>query len=163
MHFTYCPECGAKLLPRVLGDEGAVPFCESCDRPFFDMFSTCVLSVVMSPSGEVALIRQSYGQQTHFVGVAGYMQCGETAEQAAMREITEEIGIVPHRVEYQFSAWHAAGAQLMLCFCAYAEKQPFTRSDEVAEAKWFSPKDARAAVREGSIIAQLLEAVLKKI
>ena len=64
---------------------------------------SCVLSVVISPAGEIALIRQSYGQQEFFVGVAGYMKPGETAEEAAAREITEEIGITPERTEFAFS------------------------------------------------------------
>ena len=32
MKFTYCPDCGDKLVPKTLGDEGDVPFCESCNR-----------------------------------------------------------------------------------------------------------------------------------
>ena len=95
MHFTYCPDCGSKTVPRQMGDDGAVPYCERCQKPLFDMFSTCVLSVVRDPSGRIALIRQSYGQQETFVGVAGYMKCGETTEQAALREIVEGIGLKP--------------------------------------------------------------------
>ena len=87
MHFTYCPDCGTQTVPRQMGDDGAVPYCERCQKPLFDMFSTCVLSVVKNPAGELALIKQSYGQQETYVGVAGYMKPGETAEEAAAREI----------------------------------------------------------------------------
>ena len=83
MHFTYCPDCGAKTVPRQMGDDGAVPYCEQCQKPLFDMFSTCVLSVVKNPAGELALIKQSYGQQETYVGVAGYMKCGRSARRLA--------------------------------------------------------------------------------
>ena len=159
MHFTYCPDCGEKTTLRVIGDEGAVPYCTHCDRPLFDLFPTCVLSVLVNAAGEIALIRQSYGQQTYFVGVSGYMKPGETAEQAAARELTEEIGIAPQSLTYRFSAWHESGGQLMLCFSAFAEKTAFTLSDEVATAQWFSPKEALGAVRPGSIIARLTASV----
>jgi len=52
MTFTYCPDCGKKLIPRTLGDEGDVPFCESCNRPFFPVFSTCVICLCVNELGD---------------------------------------------------------------------------------------------------------------
>ena len=158
MHFVYCPDCGAQTVPRQMGDDGAVPYCERCQKPLFDMFSTCVLSVVKNPAGELALIKQSYGQQETYVGVAGYMKPGETAEEAAAREIQEEIGLKTAELHFLFSAWHSAKGQLMLCFCADADAENFALSQEVREAKWFAPAEAAAAVRPGSIIERLVHA-----
>ena len=156
MHFTYCPHCGTKAIPKQMGDDGAVPYCENCKVPLFDMFSTCVLSAVYNSAGEIALIRQSYGQQEYYVGVAGYMKCGETAEEAAQREIREETGLEVRGLHFLFSQWYAGKGQLMLCFCAEAAGTAFTLSQEVSEAKWFAPEAARAAVRSGSIIEQVV-------
>ena len=156
MHFTYCPDCGTKAVLRRMGDDGEVPYCGICKKALFDMFSTCVLSVVRNPAGEIALIRQSYGQQDTFVGVAGYMKPGETAEQAALREITEEIGVTAEHLEFLFSAWYEKRGQLMLCFCAETQQTTFTRSEEVAEARWFSSPEAEKAVRPGSIIERVV-------
>lgn len=160
MHFTYCPDCGARTVPRQMGDDGAVPYCEKCQKPLFDMFSTCVLSVVKNPAGELALIRQSYGQQETYVGVAGYMKPGETAEEAALREIREEIGLDASGLRFLFSAWHAARGQLMLCFCAESDAQDFQLSQEVREAKWFAPEDACSVVRQGSIIERVVRTAI---
>lgn len=157
MRITYCPECGAKTVPRQMGDDGDVPFCETCSRPWFDLFHTCVLSAVKNPAGEIALIMQSYGAQTHYVGVAGYMKSAETAEDAAKREIAEEIGITVQNIRFLFSAWHEKKGQLMLCFCAETADPDFTLSPEVREAKWFSPEDALRAVRTGSIIERVVQ------
>ena len=160
MHFTYCPDCGSKTVPQQMGDDGAVPSCESCKKPLF-MFSTCVLSVVRDPEGRIALIKQSYGQQETFVGVAGYMKPGETAEDAALREIAEEIGLHPQRLHFLFSAWHESRGQLMLCFCAEADAAAdFSLSQEVAEARWFAPDDAPGAVRPGSIIERVVRTAI---
>lgn len=163
MKFTYCPDCGSKCVPRLMGDDGAVPYCEQCQRPLFDMFSTCVLSVAVSPSGELALIRQSYGDTARFVGVAGYMKPGETAEEAAARELAEEIGAEGCTVQYLFSAWHAARGQLMLCFRADCPKTALTCSGEVSEARWFSPEEALASVRPGSIIERLVRSITARL
>ena len=163
MHFTYCPDCGTKTVQRQMGDDGAVPYCAQCEKPLFDMFSTCVLSVILNDTGSIALIRQSYGQQETFVGVAGYMKPGETAEQAALREIAEETGITADRIAFAFSAWHEAKGQLMLCFLAHTAQTAFTCSQEVREAKWFAPEDAKHAVRTGSIIERLVHYASSKI
>ncbi len=157
MHFTYCPHCGSRTAERQMGDDGWVPFCEGCQMPLFDIFSTCVLSVVKNRAGQIALIRQSYGQQEYFVGVAGYMKPGETAEEAAARELNEEIGVKPERLNFAFSRWHSAKGQLMLCFCGVSDQDELICSQEVREAEWFSPQDALAAVRPGSIIEQLVQ------
>ena len=156
MRYKYCPECGAKCTERPIGDEGLIPYCEACDRPWFEIFSTCVLSVVIGPDGRRLLIRQSYGDTARYVGVAGYMKCGETAEGAAAREIKEETGISVQRVQLLFSAWHKPRAQLMLCFAAFADADALTLSGEVAEGRWFTQQEAESAVRPGSIIEQLV-------
>lgn len=155
MKFTYCPHCGTKAIPRPIGDEGLVPCCTQCNIPLFEMFSTCVLSVVVNEYNEVALIRQSYVGD-HYVGIAGYMKCGESAEDSAKREILEEIGLVPERLTYLQSFWYEKKGMLMLGFAARVKKAEFRLSDEVERAAWFSFSDAGQAVRDGSIIQKLL-------
>ena len=90
MRFDYCPFCGEKTILKKIGDEGDIPYCEKCSRPLFDMFSTCVLNVVVNEYNEVLLIRQSYGDTSRYVGVAGFMKVGETPEEAGAREVLEE-------------------------------------------------------------------------
>lgn len=51
MHFTYCPQCGTRLIPRTLGDDADVPWCKSCNRPFFDMFASCIITAVVNELG----------------------------------------------------------------------------------------------------------------
>ena len=87
MRYQYCPKCGAKLSLRRLGDDGEVPWCASCEMPWFDTFSTCVIALVTDGAGQVALLRQKYISNRYANLVSGYMQPGETAEEAA--EIVE--------------------------------------------------------------------------
>ena len=78
MHFTYCPTCGSGLIPRPLGDEGDVPWCECCARPLFDMFSSCIIVAGVNGEGEVALLRESRNPDREVL-VAGYIKPGESA------------------------------------------------------------------------------------
>lgn len=57
MKFTYCPDCGSELTERMIGDEGLVPFCEVCSRPWFPFSYSCAIALVKTGefclSGEV--------------------------------------------------------------------------------------------------------------
>ena len=163
MRFEYCPNCGTKNVPREIGDEGMIPYCENCKRPWFDMFSTCVLNVVMNEDDEVLLIRQSYGDTAKFVGVAGFMKVGETPEQSAVREVLEETGLNAVRTAYIDSAFYDGRDQLMLGMLTRVRKADTSISGELLEAKWFSIDEAIDTVREGSIIQRFIKAAKEKI
>lgn len=156
MRYKFCPECGRELTLKQIGDEGLIPFCEDCNRPWFDSFSTCVLSVVVSEDNEVLLIRQSYGDTSRFVGVAGFMKPNETAEAAAKREIAEETGLEAKSVQFLESLFYEGKDQLMLGFMARVIKSGLTLSGEVLNGEWFDFDTAIRTVREGSIIQKLI-------
>ena len=79
MRFTYCPHCGTKLGQKEIGDEGMIPFCEQCNIPLWDMFTTSIIVAVVNEYDEVALLRQNYVSATNYVCVAGIMKIGESA------------------------------------------------------------------------------------
>lgn len=157
MKFLHCPFCGEKLVPKNIGDEGLVPFCSVCDRPIFNIPYTCTLTLVVNDMQEVALIKQSYVSQTNYVLVAGYIKSGENAEETAIREAEEEIGVTPNSVQYIKSYYYEKRDMLMLGFVAFANKCDLNLSIEVDEAGWFTFDEALTKLREGSIAIQLLK------
>ena len=162
MRFEYCPFCGDKNILKKIGDEGEVPYCEKCSRPLFDMFSTCVLNVVVNEDKEVLLIRQSYGDTSRYVGVAGFMKVGETPEEAGAREVLEETGLTAESIRYIDSAFYDGRDQLMLGLLARVKKADTNISGELLEAKWFTFEEAVKTVREGSIIQRFIIAAEKE-
>lgn len=162
MDFTFCPRCGEKLRPKLCGDEGEVPYCESCKRPFFPFSYPCVICLCISEGGsEVALIKQGYVSE-NYVNVAGYVKQGETSESAAVREIKEEIGLDAVSVRYVGSWYHAKSDNLMLGFECKVKKGELTLSSEVDEADWFTLESARNLLRRDSIGMSLLEKCLDR-
>lgn len=160
MDFNFCPRCGEKLRPKLCGDEGEVPYCESCKRPFFPFSYPCVICLCISEGGsEVALIKQGYVSE-NYVNVAGYVKQGETSESAAVREIKEEIGLDAVSVRYVGSWYHAKSDNLMLGFECKVKKGELTLSSEVDEADWFTLESARNLLRRDSIGMSLLEKCL---
>ena len=159
MRFIHCPDCGQALSARSLGDEGLVPWCESCQRPWFDSFSTCIIAAVMNSRGEVLLQRETRRPDREVL-VAGYIKPGESAEDAARREIAEETGLTVTAMRYVASYPHMDGNMLMLGFAATAEGEPNPDSTEILSDRWATTEDAVASLREGSIAQQVVMAIL---
>lgn len=162
MDFTFCPRCGEKLRPKLCGDEGEVPYCESCKRPFFPFSYPCVICLCISEDGsEIALIKQGYVSE-NYVNVAGYVKQGETPEVTAVREIKEEIGLDAVSVGYVGSWYHAKSDNLMLGFECKVKKGELVLSSEVDEADWFPLESARNLLCRDSIGMSLLEKCLDR-
>lgn len=149
MTFGYCPKCGDKLIPKAVGDEGEIPYCEKCSRPWFPFSYPCVIYLCMDENGEVLLIKQSYGI-IRYVCVAGYIKSGEDAETAAKREIAEETGLETLGVRYLYSRYYEKHDNLMLAFACRVRRSELKLSGELSEAAWFSPKEAYDALFEGA-------------
>lgn len=160
MHFTYCPHCGEKLIDKEIGDEGMIPYCNQCRVPLWDMFTTSVICAVVNEYREVALIRQNYVSAANYVCIAGIMKPGESAEDAARREIKEEIGQDVEKLQYIQSYPYEKKAMLMLGFRADVKKKELRLSGEVDSARWVSFSEALGKLREGSIAWQLVRTVI---
>ena len=158
MRYTHCPACGAKLAERPIGDEGLVPWCETCARPWFDSFSTCIITAVMNARGEVLLQRETRRPEREVL-VAGYIKPGESAESAACREIAEETGLTATSLRYVASYPHMNGDMLMLGYAATAEGEARTDSGEIVSSRWCTLDEAVAALREGSIAQMVVMAI----
>ena len=159
MRYTHCPDCGERLTSRLIGDEGLVPWCAQCSRPWFDAFSTCVICAVMNEKGDILLQRETRRPDREVL-VAGYIKPGESAEDAARREIAEETGLTATTLRYMGSWPHMEGNMLMLGFAATAEGEPSPDSSEILSDRWATMEDAVASLREGSIAQQVVMVIL---
>lgn len=155
MKFTYCPDCGTKLIEKEIGDEGLVPYCQVCERPWFPLSYTCTITLVVNEEKEIALIRQGYVSETNYVCIAGYMKPGESGETTAAREVEEELGLKPYKISYVNSYPFEKKDMLMLGFAARVRKAEFHISQEVDKAEWFTYEEAVEKLRPGSIALQL--------
>lgn len=141
MRFTFCPDCGAKLTMRQLGDEGDVAWCENCAKPWFDVFPTAAIALVYNEHGKILLLKQSYISTKFHNLVSGYIKPGESAETTAAREIFEETGQTVEELQLVTTRWFPKKEMLMVGFFARVKESPLRLSTEVDSAQWCLPEE----------------------
>ncbi len=135
--FSYCPICREKLSEKNIGDEGLVKYCISCERPYFDSPSSCVEVLVINEHNQVLLLKQNYISKTHWGVVSGYVNNGETLEEAVVREVLEETGQQVEKIQYVESYYFKPKELIMAGYIAFVKERPFNNSNEVDDLKWY--------------------------
>ena len=90
---TYCPYCAGGLVKKFC--EGALRlFCEHCNEPIYENPIPATCLVVVDDLDRVFLVKRSVEPKKGFWCLpGGFMELGETPEQAALRELKEETGL----------------------------------------------------------------------
>ena len=157
---SYCPAGGSKLSERPLDGGGFVPYCEQCDAYRFPQYNVAVSMIVRdSVTGRILLIQQ-YGRPFYIL-VAGYVNRGERAEDAVVREIREETGMEAERIHFNRTKFFEPSNTLMINFTAYiSDASNLHTNAEIGRCKWFAPEEAQANIKPGSLAAEFLNAYL---
>ena len=155
MNMNYCMECGTLLHPKAHGDEGLVPYCETCGAFRHPVFSTAVSLLVMDEAKEHIILIRQYGRP-HYILVAGYVNQGEDAEDAARRELMEELGLTAKSVTFNRSRYFPPSNTLMLNFTVTVAAPEVHANWEVDDWRWFSVEEARRNIKPNSLAAAFL-------
>ena len=110
--------------------------------------------VLVTDPADRALLARNAAWPAHRVSIlAGFVEAGESAEQAVAREVQEEVGIAVGEVHYLGSQPWPMPQSLMLGFRAEATGSMELKvdDDEIAEAGWYSRDELTAAVADGTI------------
>ena len=160
---SYCVQCGRELSVQLVPNEGEIPFCPVCRKLYFPSFNTTVLVAVFDSSyRRICLLRQNYVHQDYMVLVAGYVKKGETAENAALREVKEELGFDLNSLHFVSSYYHEKSNALMLGFYGVTEKTHFIlQKEEVDAACWVDTNQTLSSLKPENIGFTHLQTILK--
>ncbi len=158
-HMNYCMECGTKLKRKPLKGEGEIPYCEHCKSFLFPVFSTACSMIVLNPEKTKILLIQQYGREEYIL-VAGYVNKGEDAETAALREIREELGVEAAEIRFNRTHYFGPSNTLMINFRILLDSEEIHPNEEIDSWQWFSLEEARERVRPNSLARDFLEGML---
>ncbi len=146
----FCGVCGS---PNKIAEGGHQRACSNpdCGAVHFPRTDPAIIMLVSS-AGKCLLGRQAIWPERMYSVLAGFVEPGESAEAAVMREAFEEAGVRVKNINYHSSQPWPFPCSLMLGFTAEAEEELVCPADgELENLRWFSREDFRQAVEGGEI------------
>jgi NAD+ diphosphatase len=135
----FCSVCGAKTIPT---RAGYVMLCTACETEHFPRTDPAVIMLVTKD--DKLLLGQSHKfpkERNFYSTLAGFVEPGESLEDAVRREVFEEVGVKVGRVKYHSSQPWPFPASLMLGYYAQALTEEIVlETAEMRDAEWFTRK-----------------------
>lgn len=150
----FCPSCGQPL--RMHATETALE-CPACGRLVYPRIEPCIITLV-TRGDELLLLRNVKDRLGIYACLAGFVEAGETLEQALRREVREETSLEVQNIRYAGSQAWPFPDQLMVAFYAeYKSGEIHIQESEIADARWFRPDALPPLPKPGSIARRLIE------
>jgi len=147
----FCSKCGN---PTEVAAAGHIRRCAHCGTEHYPRTDPAVIMAVTDQRERLLLGRGSSWDTRRFSVLAGFVEPGESLEQAVSREVAEEAGLTVTSVTYLGSQPWPFPCSLMLGFTATVDDPERVRADgdEVQEVRWFSREQLAAALAAGEIV-----------
>lgn len=146
---AYCGSCGA---PNRLRSAGHRLICSDpeCGRESFPRIDPAI--IVLVTHGDACLLgRNSRWPERRFSTLAGYVEPGESLEDAVVREVYEEARVRLSDIRYMSSQPWTFPASAMCGFYAEAASRDCAASDEMEEVRWFTAPQLAGAIESDEI------------
>jgi NAD+ diphosphatase len=152
----FCSNCGARSEFREAGHIRRCPNCGTEHHPRTDP----VVIMLVTDGGRVVLGRQAHWPKGRYSALAGFVEPGESLEEAVAREVREECGVHVADVRYRSSQPWPFPTSLMLGFTARWESgEPAIGDGELEDVRWFT----RAELLGGGVLLPPPEAIARRL
>lgn len=159
---THCPRCGT---PTVPAPAGHLTTCPKDGTDHFPRLDPAVITLVTDPEDRCLLARNVTWPRGRMSVVAGFVEPGESIEHAVAREVREETSIRVGQIQYLGSQPWPMPRSLMLGFGSVAPGGQEIRVDEeeIAEARWFTRAEIRAAIDSGELAIAPTSSIARRL
>jgi NAD+ diphosphatase len=145
-----CAVCGAET---TVEQAGASRRCPRCSTQHFPRTDPAVIMLVVDDDGRCLLGHNAARDATWYSTLAGFVEPGETLEDAVVREVAEETGVVVDDVTYAGSQPWPFPSSLMLGFIAHAADTTISVDGvEITKARWFTRDEVCREVESGALV-----------
>jgi len=146
----FCSRCGAPTRPEMAGHSRR---CTADASEHFPRCDPAVIMLVTDPDDRCLLARNAQWPKRRVSVLAGFVEPGESAEQAVAREVREETGVIVSSVSYAASQPWPMPHSLMLGFRAEAVTTDISvDAEEIEEAAWYGRENLRSALVSGDLV-----------
>ncbi|MCF6765540.1 NAD(+) diphosphatase [Thiotrichales bacterium 19S3-7] len=129
-----CGACGNKMVDK---EDEQARICLQCGHVVYTQISPSII-VLIKRENQLLLARSHYFTEGRYSLVAGYVEPGETLEQAVEREVFEEVGVKVKNICYQASQpWPFSSSLMVGFFADYDYGEINIDPNEIEDAQWF--------------------------
>jgi len=137
----FCGVCGSRCAPK---SAGTVMVCTACEAQHFPRTDPAVIMLVWKDDRALLGHNHRFPLVKMYSTLAGFVEPGESFEEAVAREVFEEAGVRVGRVTYHSSQPWPFPASIMIGFHAEALTEAITIDEsELKDARWFSRAELR--------------------
>lgn len=145
-----CARCGGETEPRM---GGWARRCGADEKDHYPRIDPAVIVAVTDADDRILMAHASHWSAHRYSHLAGYVEPGESLEQAAHREVAEESGLRLLGLEYVGSQPWPFPASLMIGFRGRVEDPTFVLDDkEITAAMWVTRAELGARVADGTLV-----------
>ena len=139
----FCPRCGARTK---MVDAGYRRLCGECNSEHFPRVDPVV--IMLATNGDACLVgRGKQFPAGMFSALAGFVEPGETIEEAVRRELMEEASLKVGEVTYYATQpWPFPSSLMIGCFAQAESRDAKADENEVAEVRWIERRVARELI-----------------
>ena len=139
----FCSNCGS---PVHLVDGGNSSACNSCSSVWFPRTDPAVIMLITDGADRCVLGRAGSWEKGRYSTLAGFVETGESLEDAVRREVKEEVGMDVDEVVYEASQPWPFPRSLMVGFTcrAVSGSNPKADANELEDAQWFSREQLKS-------------------
>ena len=143
----FCSFCGSSSIPDNLGHSR---ICTNCNKRIFPRIDPAVIMLITHKNFCLLGRQRSWPEGMHST-LAGFVEQGETLEQAVERETFEEAGIKIENIKYQYSQPWPFPSSIMLGYRAESKNKKLNINfDELEKADWYSKEFLRSSPENNS-------------
>ena len=155
---VFCSICGNQN--SFNKKEGAFE-CSCNAAPKYPTISPCIITLIYDEDN-ILLGRSKFFPLNMYSTLAGFIEAGENAEEALIREVKEEVNVEIANIKYFSSQSWPFPAQLMLgYFCQYKKGEIILNDAELEDARWFDIKELPIIPPDASISGQLIRSYIE--
>jgi NAD+ diphosphatase len=154
LNHAFCGRCGSQT-ELAVGERARG--CPNCGATYFPRINPAVIMLV-EREGRMLLARNKLFRGPWYSCLAGFVEPGESLEEAVAREVLEEVGIEVEAISYAASQPWPFPSQLMIGFYArYRSGEIRVQDSEILDAAWFSPDRLPEMPGRFSLARQLID------
>ena len=133
--------CGVCATPMYQSNTELCFHCSACGFSAYPRISPAMM-VLIKRNDKILLARHATYATARYTALAGFVEAGESIEDAIHREVFEEVGLYVKDLRYFGSQSWPFPHSLMIAYTAeYADGELRIQEDEIADAQWFGPGD----------------------